>query len=298
MSNEAITWSLRIKLPPGNALAKQVLFILANQANGDPARGVPMLTHPSNAYIVETTGQDRKTVIENMKKLVAWGLISDTGKRCGRTGQVVIYEMHTGPDLLSSIEVKESQKRNGSKSGTVSKDQGLTGVTVPRTVPSTGHGTYGTLRAHISPADASDFEGTFEGHEQPAPPAAPTEAGAIAAELRSRGYSITSQAPGLIAAVDAGVTLALVLEFAEIYPPGHPKCAGSGAYIVGAARRQILQPPEPEQPDPSPNGAPRHASDRRLSAVERVRANIEAAERRDAAAGVGDIAAHALVADG
>lgn len=148
----------------------------------------------------------------------------------------------------------------------------------------------------ISPrAEPADFAGSFEGHSDTAPKTTPgaTAAGAIAADLRRRGYRITSTHPDLLAAVAEGVTPDRIAEFAEIYPPDHAKCRGSPGYVISAARRQLADTADPISP-----GTPREPH-RRLSAVERVRANVEAAERRDAAQrGSAHGPAYPLAADG
>lgn len=201
MSNEAITWSLRIKLPPGNAPAKHLLFVLANQANGDPGRGVPMLSHPSIAYIADVTGMDRKTVVSGLQKLRDWGLITDTGRRVGRTGQVPVYELHTGPDLLDPIV--PAGIGNGPENGTVPKSGPLAkkaAVTVPNT---DGNSTeYGTRNPRNLKA------GEREGAGPRAQPAtAPTEAGRACLLMRAAGATHTNPShPDLLAAIAEGIT--------------------------------------------------------------------------------------------
>lgn len=113
MSIEAITWALRQPVPSSSA--KFVLVVVANCASG--ATG---LAYPSIAYLSEATGQDRKTIIANLRRLSEWGLISDTGERTGATKQVPVYRVECKPDLLS----EQSQKRNSSRNGTVPKTDG------------------------------------------------------------------------------------------------------------------------------------------------------------------------------
>lgn len=284
MSVEAQVCAMRIKLPPGNSTAKHVLTILANHANGDPCVEEVVEAWPSIKSLVDSTGQDRKTVIMNLKRLQEWGLIEDSGRRVGRTGQVVVYNLHIAPDLLS----EQFRNRDRSKSpniGTVPKSEQFQNR--QQTVPifrgnSTDIGTrnhQGTIREEHTHG-AGDFEGTFEGHEDPAPPAVPTTAGTIAAELRRRGYRVTSMDPNLLKAIDAGLTLALALEYAELYPPDHEKSAGSAAYLLGAARGQLTTPI-----DPAPAGGS-HVRQPRESEGDRIRRiAIEAEERDRAGAG-------------
>ncbi len=106
--------------------AKFVLVTLADTASaGD------WLAWPSVAYLSETTQQDRKTVLSNLKKLELASLIAEAG-RTGRTGQVTVWRLPvvtpgkspkngtlstppTVPDFLGNSTVfplKESQKRD------------------------------------------------------------------------------------------------------------------------------------------------------------------------------------------
>lgn len=113
MSVESITWALKVPVPTSSA--KFVLVVLANQANDETGR-----SFPSVAYLAEATCQDRKTVLGNLAKLIAWGLIEDSGERMGLTKQVVVYRLLRGPDLFAEA----SQNRNSSKTGTVPKTDG------------------------------------------------------------------------------------------------------------------------------------------------------------------------------
>lgn len=106
MSVEAITWALKQSLP--NSSAKFVLTVIANCADGKE-----FLAFPSIAYIAEATSQDPKTVKVNIKRLKEWGFIEDSGKRCGGTGQVIVYRINVG----KNGPVKEAQKRTTSKNG-------------------------------------------------------------------------------------------------------------------------------------------------------------------------------------
>lgn len=137
MSVEAITWALGQRV--GRSTAKFVLTILANCADGKE-----FLCFPSVAYIAEATDQDRKTVITAIAKLVEMGFVEDSGERRGNTAQIIVYRLLVGRNGT----VKESQKRNRSKNGTVPKSPGNStknGGKESRkrtvTVPKTGHGT-------------------------------------------------------------------------------------------------------------------------------------------------------------
>ena len=177
MSVEAITWALG--QCAGHSSAKFVLVALANCADTD---GV---CWPSIAYLCDTTEQNRKTVIDNLKRLREAGLIVQTGDMKGRTGLIPVYRLNvktvpkTGPfkrnqkrdryDPSNGPEngtdddgvtdpktgqFKRPQKRNSTENGTVPKTGPETvPKTVPVTVPKTGHGTViGTV---IEPNKAS-----------------------------------------------------------------------------------------------------------------------------------------------
>jgi hypothetical protein len=134
VSVESITWALKVPVPASSA--KFVLVVLANQANDETG-----LAFPSIAYLAEATGQDRKTVIGNIAKLIDWGLIEDSGQRVGATKQVIVYRLLKSADLFA----EQSQKRNSSKIGTVPKTDGNSTVFPPKqsqkrdTEPSTNH---------------------------------------------------------------------------------------------------------------------------------------------------------------
>ena len=129
MSVEAITWAL--SQPVERSSAKFVLVAMANCANND------MTCWPSVQYLSDATAQDRKTVLENIRRLKESGHIEATEERRGTTGQVVVYRL-----------IKEAQKRNSSENGTVPKTEAKSPV-FPRkesrfsveTGPKTGHGT-------------------------------------------------------------------------------------------------------------------------------------------------------------
>lgn len=107
MSIQAISWAL--KQPIAKSSEKFVLVVLCNYAD---ERG---FCYPSITALAADTAQDRKTVIANLKSLSSAGVIRDTGKRVGATGQVIVYQINS-TDIGT---VEESQKRNGSENGTV-----------------------------------------------------------------------------------------------------------------------------------------------------------------------------------
>ena len=88
MSVEAITWALA--QPITHSSAKFVLVVLANCASAENN-----LAYPSVAYLSDATGQNRKTVLANLRRLCDDGYISDSGERRGATKQIVVYRLRT-----------------------------------------------------------------------------------------------------------------------------------------------------------------------------------------------------------
>jgi uncharacterized protein YdaU (DUF1376 family) len=112
--------------------------------------------------------------------------------------------------------------------------------------------------SHASTAGATHITGQALGGGTPA--------GSLAAELNRAGIRVTSQDPRLIAAAEAGITAAEVIEQRNVYPDK------PAAYLLKAATSQRVEGAQGE-----PHAARKPA--RRLSAVERVHANIERARR-------------------
>lgn len=108
MSIEAREWAFRQDVKPSSV--KFVLVTLGDIAQSEEV-------WPSIATIAEMTGQDRKTVIAALDRLEAMGLLADTGKKAGRTGQVKVYRFNFG--YVKSTE-----------NGTV-KEEGKASETVP-----------------------------------------------------------------------------------------------------------------------------------------------------------------------
>lgn len=140
MSVEAISWALKQKIKP--SATKFVLVAIANCADGKDA-----IAWPSIGYLVEATGQDRKTVMAAIAKLMQMGYLRDTGERRGQTKQVIVYQL-TQPEPTQDCPDKQSQKRNSTENGTV-PDFPLNSTVFPdkqshispETVPKTVHGT-------------------------------------------------------------------------------------------------------------------------------------------------------------
>lgn len=106
MANNVLSWSY--KQPIKNSSVKFVLTIMADCASDEG------YCYPSISYIKQCTSLDRKTIINAVAKLEEMGIISDTGSRKGRTGQIKIYQIDTTWTVS-----KESRKRNSTENGTV-----------------------------------------------------------------------------------------------------------------------------------------------------------------------------------
>lgn len=89
MSIQAVRWVIEAEISP--APAKLVMLMLANYC--DEAG----YCYPSIAKLVQLTSLDRKTVGAALAKLCEMGLIVDSGKRVGLTGQVVVYQVTALP---------------------------------------------------------------------------------------------------------------------------------------------------------------------------------------------------------
>src|SRR5690606_21428818 len=110
MSVEAISWALKQHIKPSTT--KFVLVAIANCADGKDA-----IAWPSVAYLVEATGQDRKTVMAAITRLIQMGYLRDTGERRGQTRQVTVYQL-VEPDHETA---EQDQNRNSTENGTVPK---------------------------------------------------------------------------------------------------------------------------------------------------------------------------------
>lgn len=105
MSSEALAWAFKVNVKP--SAVKFTLIALCECANYKTGKIFPSIEH-----LAEITGQDRKTIIANVAKLEAMGLIRDTGERGGRTKQIKVYEAALG----TVPETEQLQKRNSSVS--------------------------------------------------------------------------------------------------------------------------------------------------------------------------------------
>lgn len=136
-------------------------------------------------------------------------------------------------------------------------------------------------------AQSAAVWGQFEGHDLPS--ATPNPAARHAIALNRAGVQVTSLNPDLVAYVAEGGTPEHLAELAAL-PDFRGKPA---AYVIRAARRMHAEKAAPV------TAGEAHATPRKLSAVERVRANCVAAERRDAeAAASGNVYPHPVAAHG
>lgn len=87
MSIDAISWAFKQHIKPSSL--KFVLVALADNCTHDG------LAWPSLKALSEKTGQDRKTIIASLDKLELMGIIADSGKRVGATGQVKVYRFNS-----------------------------------------------------------------------------------------------------------------------------------------------------------------------------------------------------------
>ena len=117
MSLQALGWAVDQRVV--RATDKLVLMGLADRHNTEKDAA-----YPSLAWLCEFSSLDRKTVISALDRLEAASLISDSGLRTGKTGQVKVYRLSynsagkgipkTEPLVSNSTDIpsKESQKRN------------------------------------------------------------------------------------------------------------------------------------------------------------------------------------------
>lgn len=117
MSFDAITWALQ--QPVGKSSAKFVLVAMASCCNGE---GAAMTCWPSVKFLAETTAQDRKTVMDNIRRLREEGFLHDTGERRGATGQISVYLLkspETGTVTATTTRLQEDG--NSTETGTAAE---------------------------------------------------------------------------------------------------------------------------------------------------------------------------------
>ena len=154
MSFDALAWAG--KCQPGSAPRKLVLLALADRHNTEEG-----VARPSIAWLSEWTGLNRKTVIASLDALEAVGLISDSGMRTGKTGQVKAYRLN----LLTVPKTEQSQKRNGS---TFTQKQSQKRDTEPTSEPVVEEADASPTEARITPEHVIEaWNDTAERHALP-----------------------------------------------------------------------------------------------------------------------------------
>ncbi|CAA2107688.1 hypothetical protein VVAX_04360 [Variovorax paradoxus] len=104
---------------------------MAHCVNG---KGVESMTcWPSTQHLVNLTAQDRKTVLDGMRRLREAGFIVDTGERRGNTGQVAVYRLNSPKNGTASGDGKTLDA--AAPTGPNSAENGMVNETVPETGP-------------------------------------------------------------------------------------------------------------------------------------------------------------------
>jgi len=115
MSLDATRWAWQQRC--GKGVDKLVLMSMADRA--DEAH----CCYPSISRLTFDTELNRKTVQGAISRMVESGLILDTGKRKGRTGQVKVYQLVGVPDRYTPAQVKAVQKANVPINGALTKNR-------------------------------------------------------------------------------------------------------------------------------------------------------------------------------
>jgi Helix-turn-helix domain len=108
-------WAFNQDIKPSSM--KFVLVSLGDNAQHDG------MAWPSIAALVQKTGQDRKTVIAALDKLEALGYLSDSGKRCGKTGQVKVYQFNFARQKEPKNGTVNTPSVKNAENGTVPKTE-------------------------------------------------------------------------------------------------------------------------------------------------------------------------------
>jgi len=152
MSMKAIKWALASAV--GHSPAKHVLTLLAFNEYDN------MLAFASVTTLVHQSGQDRKTVLANLKRLADRGFIEDTGERKGATKSVTVWRL--------------KDPESGPEDGTPSDDDEAGPDSVPDSSPETDT----TPTAEAVPVEAgssTSFDGKQSQIRPEAVPNSPTE---------------------------------------------------------------------------------------------------------------------------
>lgn len=269
-----------LQMPP---TPKAVLISLADQAND---QGV---CWPAISTICERTCFGKTAVIDAIKWLEEHGLIA-ADRSNGRHTSYQVIPNGKAPGLFPPHQsgrrtgaaggpVREADRftangagnRSGRRTGPANEPVRETVETGPGGgLDRSGRRTL-TVKNRKEPSSLSltgerEPGAGFETQDDAAPAGTvePTVAVQIAVALRKRGMAITGSDPRILAAVEAGVTVAQVEEMAEVYPTKPP------AYVINACKNQLLEQLQGEpRRNPNATSTPR----RHLSAAERVAEN-------------------------
>ncbi|MNV03553.1 hypothetical protein D3C71_938230 [compost metagenome] len=138
MSHQAVAWAL--KQPVRHSPAKFVLVVLAHHVSATAAR--PWNAYASVTLVAQETGQNRKTVLENLRRLVELGYLVDSGERVGATGRIPVWNLTEPPNSTETGTIEQSQDRdhstvpnqgplNGTETGTIEANGTETGTVTP-----------------------------------------------------------------------------------------------------------------------------------------------------------------------
>lgn len=268
MSGAALAWAL--KLPVPMSAAKFVLVVMADQTTSD-------LAFMSLAQLCESTSQDRKTVIANLKRLVEWGLIEDTGERRGRTGQIPVYRLKMGAGLFDNAPFPK-----GTENGTVPKT-----VPVPKT---DGNSTVFPIEQSqkrdtdpkLTQHDPTHTPGARDAKPEPPPPSPGALATRAMIDAGMPLSYVNPSAPKLLHALAEGVTakeLADTTRELASRGTGPPTMNFVIATALGRRRDAAAQPQEPRNGNATAHqnrSQAGHAPGARPSALQRVVAGIMA----------------------
>lgn len=137
MSHQAVSWALKQPIP--HSPAKFILVVLAHHVN---AAARPWQAFASVTLLAQETGQNRKTVLENLKRLVDFGYLADSGERVGVTGRIPVWNLTEAPNGTKTGTIEQSQNRdhstvpnsgplNSTETGTITSNSPETGTVTP-----------------------------------------------------------------------------------------------------------------------------------------------------------------------
>ncbi|MFY4261479.1 helix-turn-helix domain-containing protein [Achromobacter xylosoxidans] len=137
MSHQAVSWALKQSV--SHSPAKFILVVLAHHVN---AAARPWQAFASVTLLAQETGQNRKTVLENLKRLVDFGYLADSGERVGATGRIPVWNLTEAQNGTKTGTIEQYQNRdhstvpvsgllNGTETGTITSNSPETGTVTP-----------------------------------------------------------------------------------------------------------------------------------------------------------------------